>query len=166
MQTRKGSCYCKADASFQFSMDFLAWLSIPSLVVLLVPKMVIIKIHSILATFLWGESQGKTKKKWGAWSKLCKLVDEGGIDVRELSEAQKAFFWKFSWRLISMDNWQIRFFLAKYVNNDHILNTKPTQTGSWLWKEILKVFPKVYDNYCVKVKDSQCSFWYDKWLNS
>lgn len=108
--------------------------------------------------FLWGANQGKAKCKWGSWLKLCKPIGEGGIGVHDLSEVQKAFFMKFAWRLLTMDNLWTQFFLAKYVKNDHIWNTKPTQVGSRFWKEILKVIPEVHKNYFVKIRDGKSSF--------
>lgn len=69
--------------------------------------------------------------------KLLKPVGEGGLGVRDLSEAQKAFFMKFAGRLLTMQNLWIQFFLAKYVKKDHIRNAKPIKAGSHFWKEIL-----------------------------
>lgn len=42
------------------------------LAVLNVPKEVLNKINGILSSFFWGETDGKRKRKWWAWSLLCK----------------------------------------------------------------------------------------------
>lgn len=49
--------------------------------VLPLPTGVLQRINSILSTFFSRESNGREKRKWGAWANLCKPVEEGGIRV-------------------------------------------------------------------------------------
>lgn len=134
--------------------------------VLLVPIFVLKKINSIMATFLWGESNGKAKRKWDSCSKLCKPVEGGGIGVKDIQEVQKAFFIEFAWRLLLVDNLWTKFFLAKYVQNRHICSINQPPVRSRFWKVILKVLRNVYENCYVTIWDEKFSFWFHKWLQS
>lgn len=55
-------------------------------------------------SFFWKENNEKGKKKLAALKKICILVEEGGLGVRDLSEAMKALHMKFVWRLQLEDN--------------------------------------------------------------
>lgn len=134
------------------------------LAVLPVHVFVVKKINSIMATFLWGESNGKAKWKWDSCFKLCKPIEGRGIGVRDIWEVQKAFFIEFARRLLSVDNLWTKFFLAKYVQNRHICSINQPPVRSRFWKAILKVLPKVYENCYVTIWDGKFSFWFDKWL--
>lgn len=46
---------------------------------------------------------------------LCKLVEEGGIGVRDLGEVQKELHMKIVWRMFAKENLWTTFFKAKYV---------------------------------------------------
>ncbi|XP_022895288.1 uncharacterized protein LOC111409474 [Olea europaea var. sylvestris] len=54
--------------------------------VLNVPKSIFKRLNSILSSFFWGEVNGRTRKKWCCWDKLCKPVVEGGIGVRKFED--------------------------------------------------------------------------------
>lgn len=49
-----------------------------------VPKKVIKKFNANVFTFFWGEVNNKWKRKWGAWSKICKPIEEGGAWIRDI----------------------------------------------------------------------------------
>lgn len=68
------------------------------------PKVVITKLNGLFAKFFWGEHDGKSKKHWRAWYKLCLLVEEGGIGVRKLEEVQRSLFLKFGWNLLTKES--------------------------------------------------------------
>ncbi|KAG2682183.1 hypothetical protein I3760_11G180000 [Carya illinoinensis] len=128
----------------------LSCMATHTLAVLAVPKMVLRKINTILSSFLWGENNGKGKRKWCSWDKVCKPVSKGGVGVRDLAKVQKSFHMKFAWRLMT---W-----------TDGVVT--PSQNDSRFWKSVLKVFPKVYENIYVKIKEGKASFWFDMWLSS
>ena len=51
--------------------------------VLNTPESVFKKIQGMFSSFFWGEHEGKNKKKWKAWKKLCNPTDEGGYRREE-----------------------------------------------------------------------------------
>ncbi|KAG2411216.1 hypothetical protein I3760_Q020700 [Carya illinoinensis] len=128
--------------------------------------MVLRKINTILSSFLWGENNGKGKRKWCYWDKVCKPVSECGVGVRDLAKVQKSFHMKFAWRLMAVDNLWTRFFKAKYFRHGHMAVVTPSQNDSRFWKLVLKVFPEVYENMYVKIREGKASFWFDRWLSS
>lgn len=89
---------------------FLSCMASHSLVITPVPKMVIMKINAILSSFFWRESNGRGKIKWGAWSKICKLVEEGGVGLGDLNDVKKSFHMKFVWHLMTIENLWTCFF--------------------------------------------------------
>lgn len=46
----------------------------------------------------------KAKENGGAWTNLCKPVDEGGIGMQEIGDIKKAMHMKFPWHLIFEEN--------------------------------------------------------------
>lgn len=103
------------------------------------PKVLIGKINSILATFFRGEDNERLKTKWRSWSRIRKPMAEGGLGIRGLSEVQLAMHMKLAWRLMSMDSLWSRFFLVKYARQCHVsLVSRPTN-GSRLRRSIVSV---------------------------
>ncbi|KAG2690483.1 hypothetical protein I3760_09G188800 [Carya illinoinensis] len=52
--------------------------------VLQVPQVIISKIHKLMSSFFWGESDGRDKRKWVAWRHICNPVEEGGLGLQAL----------------------------------------------------------------------------------
>lgn len=82
----------------------------------------------------------------GAWTKLYKPVEEGGIGVRGLREIKRSFHMKFACRLLSDDSLWNRFFEAKYVKGDHLICSPPNAKGSRFHKNIYKMILEVFEN--------------------
>ncbi|KAF8365142.1 hypothetical protein HHK36_032850 [Tetracentron sinense] len=122
------------------------------------------KIDYILSTFFWGVSAGHPKQKWRSWSHLCKPTNEGGLNLRNSLEVQRALHMKFAWRLMSGDSLWNKFFQAKYVNKGHV--ALASDNDSRFWKSVMGVLPEVLENVRLMVKEGKGSFWYDRWLSS
>lgn len=88
-----------------------------------------------------GDPGPNCANKWG----------EGGISVRDLRETQKDLFIDFYWRLLSMDNFWTKFFLAKYSRNGHICSSSQLTVKTKIWNSMLKVLLEVYKKCYVKV---------------
>ncbi|XP_041001624.1 uncharacterized protein LOC121247322 [Juglans microcarpa x Juglans regia] len=65
-----------------------------------VPQVTIAKIQRLMSSFFWGEADGRDKRKWLAWNKICNPVEEGGLSIRSLQDIQKALHMRFAWNLI------------------------------------------------------------------
>lgn len=122
------------------------------------------KLNSILSTFFWGDINGKAKKKWYSWSKLCKPTLEGDLGLREFANVQRSFHMKFAWRILVVDNLWTLFFKTKYVRHGHLLLAKNTTACSRFWKSVMIVLPNVCNNICWRITEGRASFWYDLWL--
>lgn len=83
-------------------------------------KMVITRINVSLSTLFWDESNDIRKRKWSAWTKICKPVEEGGAGIRDMQNVKRAFHMMFSWRLLTVDNLWTRFFRVNYIKTDHL----------------------------------------------
>ncbi|XP_040996134.1 uncharacterized protein LOC121242320 [Juglans microcarpa x Juglans regia] len=58
------------------------------------------KIHRLMSSFFRRESNGRDNRKWLAWKHICKLVEEGGLELQALQDVQKALHMHFAWNLI------------------------------------------------------------------
>lgn len=45
-----------------------------------------------MSTFIWGESNGQGKRKWRAWAKLSKPIEEGGIGMQDLGDTFRGLY--------------------------------------------------------------------------
>lgn len=68
------------------------------LLVLHAPKIVVSSLNRIMSNFLWGASNGKQKRKWVAWQKVCSPTQEWG---RKFEEVQSSLFMKLAWNLLT-----------------------------------------------------------------
>lgn len=52
------------------------------------------------------------------------------------------------------------------ISETHLSQVQVKPTYSQFWKVTLHVFIEIYNNYCVKNRGGNGSFWFDKWLSS
>ncbi|XP_035547430.1 uncharacterized protein LOC118348944 [Juglans regia] len=78
--------------------------------VVLAPKALLGALNRLLSNFFWSFSDGKPKRKWVGWHKICTPVQEGGLGLRKLEEVQNALFMKFAWKFLSQQSlWSLFF---------------------------------------------------------
>lgn len=111
------------------------------LLVLNVLGVIIDRINSILANFLWGDSNNQKKMPWRSWSKVCMPLDEGGLGLRNFKEVKLSLHMKFSYRILTQHNLWIEFFCAKYHKDSHISLVNGKISDSRFWRSILTVIP-------------------------
>ncbi|KAF5474793.1 hypothetical protein F2P56_006657 [Juglans regia] len=80
------------------------------LAVLDVPKVVIRSLNKLLSSFFWGESGGKSRRKWISWKYICTPTDEGGLGIRDFGDVQRALHMKLAWNLIKGNSLWAEFF--------------------------------------------------------
>jgi hypothetical protein len=80
-----------------------------------IPKTVARKITAMQSRFLWGVSVDNRKIHQLAWDTVAKEKDRGSLGVRNISAKNKAFLFKWIWKLGSNDkaSWA-DFIKAKY----------------------------------------------------
>ncbi|KAG6624967.1 hypothetical protein CIPAW_16G063000 [Carya illinoinensis] len=127
---------------------------------------IISHINSLLASFWWGEVEGKRKVRWCSWGKVCKPTSEGGLGVRDIKDVQKSLHMKLAFRLLTSNNLWADLFRAKYCRNDHVLAQKERPTNSRFWRSMMAIIPEVMENVKISVRGGNSSFWFDKWLAS
>lgn len=97
--------------------------------------------------------------------KLCVLVEEGGIGVRDISEVQSSLFMKFGWNILTQKSIWANFFWAKYVKNGHIVQCLDKKGGSRFWNKVVEGLKKILQNSKWKVKEGNISLWFDNFLS-
>jgi hypothetical protein len=103
------------------------------------PKQVIHKINSICRSFLWSGGTTITKKAPVAWDHVCSSKAHGGLNLISLEEWNQANLAKLLWNINSKaDSLWIRWIHSYYIKQDHLMTMSVNNSGSWIWKAILK----------------------------
>ena len=55
------------------------------------PKGILERLNSLMASFIWSGKGGVRKRHWISWSDLTKPKQEGGLGIRKLEDVQAAF---------------------------------------------------------------------------
>ncbi|XP_042939531.1 uncharacterized protein LOC122274569 [Carya illinoinensis] len=129
-----------------------------------VPGSVMKSINRCLSNFFWGVHEGKPKKHWKSWDKLCLPAAEGGMGFRKFTDIQKSLFLKFAWKIMVEDSLWSNFFRAKYVRQNHISLVERGK-GTRFWRMVASCMPDVLNLSKWKIKNGNISFWFDKWLD-
>ncbi|XP_042939510.1 uncharacterized protein LOC122274547 [Carya illinoinensis] len=137
-------------------------MAIHLLAVLQVPQVTISKIHQLMSSFFWGESDGRDKRKWVEWRYICNPVEEGGLGLRALQDCQKALHMRFAWNLIQGNSLWANFFKAKYVGTTPWCLVQAPK-GSRFWRMVANCIPLLLNNLKWKIREGDIYFWYDKW---
>lgn len=123
------------------------------------------EVEQICASFLWSGPDLRTTGAKVAWEVICKPKLEGGLGIRMLKEVNVVYGLKLIWRMLTGDSlwgqW-IRVYLLKKRSFWEIKST--TQTGSWMWRKMLKLRVIAKDFYKMEIGNGRhISFWYDNW---
>ncbi|XP_026458663.1 uncharacterized protein LOC113359205 [Papaver somniferum] len=101
------------------------------------------EIHVIQRDFFWNKEKDKSKGLFYiAWDTVNKPKDLGGLGFRNMEYFSIAMISKIAWRLIEEPNSLLRSIMkaSHYPNQEVIrMDTKPKNTDSWIWKQILEV---------------------------
>lgn len=81
------------------------------------PRVILERIETMFANFLWNDNHDGTKHHWISWKSLSRPTVEGGIGVLHLKDIDKALKWKLCWLLQSSSTLWSRFILSKYCDN-------------------------------------------------
>ncbi|CAI9754793.1 unnamed protein product [Fraxinus pennsylvanica] len=98
------------------------------------PASVLKVINRIFSDFFWGYADGKPKRKWIAWDKVCMPVKEGRARLHSLHEVQ------LSWKILTETSLWSKIFRAKYIKDKHISQVDATK-GSRFWKIVMSCMP-------------------------
>lgn len=130
------------------------------------PNQCIQEINSICAAFLWSGPVLSTHKAKISWADVCKPKDEGGLGLRNLTEANNVYCLKLIWRLLSTRSslW-VRWIWKYLIRKGSFWSVKESSLlGSWMWKKLLKLRPLAYQLTQVDIQSgSNTYFWWDNW---
>ena len=129
------------------------------------PSGCIKEVEQLCASFLWTGPELKSTGAKVAWKEICKLKSEGGLGIRALKEVNKVYGLKLIWRLLSGDSLWGKWIKNNLLRRKYFWEVKvSTQSGSWMWKKLLKLrdIAKMY--YKKEVGNGRStSFWYYNW---
>lgn len=127
--------------------------------------MVVLKRWKFFSAFLWSGPALNGRKNKIAWKDICKTKQEGGLGIRPLEEVNFVCCIKLIWRILSSQSLWVNWIKNYLIRKGSIWMVKDsTQTGSWMWRKILKCREIAKSFYGVEVKDGmKTSFWYERW---
>ena len=96
-------------------------------------------VEKVCANFLWGILEEGTKYHWIGWSQLCYPVEEGGVELRRLSDSCVAFSCKLWWQFrIGASLWT-SFMWAKYYQDLRPCQIELSWHASGTWRRMLNI---------------------------
>ena len=100
----------------------MASVPIHLLSVLYAPKAGVASLNRLMSNFFWGFYNGKPKKKWVSWARVCTPILEGGMGLRNFEDVQVLLFMKFAWKLLTQNSIWVNFFKEKYVKETYLFD--------------------------------------------
>ena len=130
------------------------------------PRECIREVEKICSAFLWSGTSSNSHKAKISWENVCRPKQEGGLGLRSLKEGNDVCCLKLIWRIVSHGNSLWVQWAQKYLLKNASLWSlhSNNNSGSWIWKKILK-YRVVAKQLCkVEVENGELtSFWYDNW---
>lgn len=130
------------------------------------PSACIKEINSLCSAFLWSGPALSTHKAKIAWENVCRPKNEGGLGLKNLSDANRVSCLKLIWRIISEKNYLWVCWIWKYLirKGSYWSVNERSSLGSWMWKKLLKLRPLAKQLVKKEINSgSNSSFWFDCW---
>lgn len=98
------------------------------------------EVEQLCAAFLWTGPVLRPTGAKVAWSEVCKQKEEGGLGIRALKEVNLVCGLKLVWRLLMGKSLWSKWMKSNLMKKKSFweVNVK-TQTGSWMWRKMLKL---------------------------
>ncbi|KAI5442989.1 hypothetical protein KIW84_011867 [Lathyrus oleraceus] len=110
-------------------------------------KTMIRKIEALCRTFLWSGTSKITRKSPIAWKKVLSPKRQGGLNIIDIENWNKACLIKLLWNLHGKsDSTWIKWIHCYYVKEQDILTMAMISNSSWILKSILKIRKVVISN--------------------
>ena len=130
------------------------------------PPQIIKQIDSYRKKCLW--SGGEINRKGShlaAWETACRPKKEGGLGIIDLKTQNTALFLKYLDKFYnSADLPWVTLTWTKLYGNSQTPPQARSPSGSFWWKDILKLFDKFrYISICIPKKGNTVLFWLEDW---
>lgn len=129
------------------------------------PSGCIEEIERICYAFLWSGPELNGRKAKISWEDICKMKYEGGLGLRPLKEVNQVSCLKLIWRILSAHSLWVNWIKIYLIRKDSFWTGRDnTQSGSWMWRKVLKSREMAKHFYRVEVGNGRgTSFWYEMW---
>lgn len=131
--------------------------------ILKLPKLVIKKLNSIFASFLWTGKNG-SHIHWVSWRQICLPYEEGGLGVKQLAVMMAALQSKLAWAYIQGDTLWASVLRLKYGHPTEARGKACPRAASHCWKNIQPLLGLIQDNSRWIIGRGDKDFWRDRWL--
>ncbi|KAL9658956.1 hypothetical protein QQ045_015584 [Rhodiola kirilowii] len=99
-------------------MSVLSLVSIHTLYILLVPKVIIKGIEKLMRNFLWDKGTS-TRHHWVKWESICVPKDEGGLGLRQLMVVKQCLLSKLALRFFQNQSLWAKYARDKYLHSSY-----------------------------------------------
>ncbi|XP_027075851.1 uncharacterized mitochondrial protein AtMg00310-like [Coffea arabica] len=124
------------------------------------------EISALMASYWWGENNGKAKMHLCSWKRMTQNKNQGGLGFKDLVNFNRALLGKQIWRLPVDPNLLIsKVLTAKYYPTSSIFKCKCPQNASWIWQSLMGAKQHVEDGIWRKIGNGlSTDIWEDKWI--
>lgn len=128
------------------------------------PKVILKRLESIFARFLWDSKDHARRLHWRSWKAICLPADEGGLGFRRLLDTVDTFSLKLWWMFRSQSSLWAQFLLGKYCRGTHPSLAAVPQSASPIWKRLKRFGPcaEAHIAWCLGL--GKIFFWHDCWM--
>lgn len=128
------------------------------------PKIILKKLESIFARFLWDSKDHARRLHWRSWKAICLPVDDGGLGFRRLQDTVDTFSLKLWWMFRSQSSLWAQFLLGKYCRGTHPSLAAVPHSASPIWKRLKRFGPCAETHIAWRLGIGQIFFWHDCWM--
>ncbi|KAL9686221.1 hypothetical protein QQ045_023676 [Rhodiola kirilowii] len=96
----------------------LGSMTVHTLSILPVPKLVLQGIERLMRNFLWDRGSA-SRHHWVSWEKICRPKEEGGLGIRRLEDVKKCLLTKLAWRFLQNQTIWAKFARKKYLHTSY-----------------------------------------------
>ncbi|KAH9751258.1 putative ribonuclease H protein [Citrus sinensis] len=131
------------------------------------PTSIITKIEQHCRRFIWSGNSEVKKLHLINWADVCRPKLSRGLGLKNLTLMNEALLMKLGWGLlVNSNSYWAQVLCSKYGFDPNTMSTSlPTKYGSYLWKAIGRICPKVLQGLRWNVRDDKrIRFWQDAWV--
>ncbi|XP_022030689.1 uncharacterized protein LOC110931611 [Helianthus annuus] len=133
--------------------------------VFLLPIGIVKDLEKRLRRFLWnGGNQGPVRAKV-AWKEVCTPKDEGGLGIRSIMDANKAFLTTHIWSIITnRPSLWVQWIHSYRLKGNNFWEVQCRGQVSWGWRKLLAIRPSIRPFVWSSIYSGrQTNVWSDNW---